>query len=105
MLIELRADVVPRTAENFRALCTGERGVSPLTGVKLHYKDTRFHRVKSLFMSQGGDISGGGGSGGESIYGKTFEDENFTLLVSFWEVVRIKDFWFLEKGGKQFLEN
>lgn len=86
-MIELRADVVPRTAENFRALCTGERGVSPLTGVKLHYKDTRFHRVKSLFMSQGGDISGGGGSGGESIYGKTFEDENFTLLVSFWEVV------------------
>ncbi|XP_039433481.1 peptidyl-prolyl cis-trans isomerase D isoform X1 [Culex pipiens pallens] len=80
LLIELRADVVPRTAENFRALCTGERGVSPLTGVKLHYKDTRFHRVKSLFMSQGGDISGGGGSGGESIYGKTFEDENFTLL-------------------------
>lgn len=80
LLIELRADVVPRTAENFRALCTGERGVSPLTGVKLHYKGTRFHRVKSLFMSQGGDISGGNGSGGESIYGKTFEDENFNLL-------------------------
>lgn len=80
LLIELRADVVPRTAENFRALCTGERGISSISGVKLHYKGSRFHRVKSLFMSQGGDIVSNDGSGGESIYGKTFEDENFSLL-------------------------
>lgn len=80
ILIELRADVVPKTAENFRALCTGEQGRSKSSQVLLHYKGSRFHRVKSLFMSQGGDIVNFTGSGGESIYGKTFEDENFTLL-------------------------
>nr|XP_040220793.2 peptidyl-prolyl cis-trans isomerase D [Anopheles coluzzii] len=80
IVIELRADVVPRTAENFRALCTGERGIAPDTGTRLHYKGSPFHRVKSLFMSQGGDIVHFNGTGGESIYGKTFEDENFTLL-------------------------
>uniref|UniRef100_A0A182PNB3 peptidylprolyl isomerase n=1 Tax=Anopheles epiroticus TaxID=199890 RepID=A0A182PNB3_9DIPT len=80
IVIELRADVVPRTAENFRALCTGERGHAPDTGTRLHYKGSPFHRVKSLFMSQGGDIVHFDGTDGESIYGKTFEDENFTLL-------------------------
>ncbi|XP_053697890.1 peptidyl-prolyl cis-trans isomerase D [Sabethes cyaneus] len=79
LLIELRADVVPRTAENFRALCTGEKGTSK-SGIRLHYKGSKFHKVKSLFMSQGGDIVNFDGSGGESIYGKTFEDENFSLL-------------------------
>ncbi|XP_053660571.1 peptidyl-prolyl cis-trans isomerase D [Anopheles marshallii] len=80
IVVELRADVVPKTAENFRALCTGEKGISPITGTRLHYKGTPFHRVKSLFMSQGGDIVNFNGTGCESIYGDTFEDENFTLL-------------------------
>ncbi|KFB35828.1 hypothetical protein ZHAS_00002757 [Anopheles sinensis] len=80
IVIELRADVVPKTAENFRALCTGERGIAPGTGTRLHYKGSKFHRVKSLFMSQGGDIVNFNGTNGESIYGETFEDENFTLL-------------------------
>uniref|UniRef100_A0A182N574 PPIase cyclophilin-type domain-containing protein n=1 Tax=Anopheles dirus TaxID=7168 RepID=A0A182N574_9DIPT len=80
IVIELRADVVPKTAENFRALCTGERGIAAATGTRLHYKGSQFHRVKSLFMSQGGDIVNRTGTGGESIYGGTFEDENFSLL-------------------------
>lgn len=80
LVIELRADVVPKTAENFRALCTGEKGFSDTTGTRLHYKGSPFHKVKSLFMSQGGDIVHFNGTGGESIYGKTFEDENFNLL-------------------------
>ncbi|XP_055595292.1 peptidyl-prolyl cis-trans isomerase D-like [Uranotaenia lowii] len=68
------------TAENFRALCTGERGHSTTTGARLHYRGSKFHKVKSLFMSQGGDIVNYNGSGGESIYGRFFEDENFSLL-------------------------
>lgn len=93
LVIELRADVVPKTAENFRALCTGEKGLSELTGTRLHYKGSRFHKVKSLFMSQGGDIVNFNGSGGESIYGKTFEDENFTLLVGRkgWNTVLVRE--------------
>lgn len=79
IVVELRADVVPKTAENFRALCTGEKGTSVTTGTRLHYKGIPFHKVKSLFMSQSGDIAHRNGSGGESIYGKTFDDENFTL--------------------------
>ncbi|XP_050089564.1 peptidyl-prolyl cis-trans isomerase D [Anopheles aquasalis] len=80
ILIELRADVVPRTAENFRALCTGEKGTAAASGTRLHYEGSKFHRVKSLFMSQGGDIVSFNGTSGESIYGDTFEDENFHLL-------------------------
>ncbi|XP_055639060.1 peptidyl-prolyl cis-trans isomerase D [Toxorhynchites rutilus septentrionalis] len=79
LLIELRADVVPKTAENFRALCTGEKGCSKNTGTRLHFKGSKFHKIKPLFMCQGGDIVSFDGNGGESIYGKTFEDENFTL--------------------------
>ena len=73
----LRSDVVPRTCENFRALCTGERGRSRITAVPLSYVGSRMHRLIPNFMLQGGDLAGT--SGGESIYGASFEDENFTL--------------------------
>ncbi|XP_024966466.1 peptidyl-prolyl cis-trans isomerase CYP40-like isoform X2 [Cynara cardunculus var. scolymus] len=79
MVVELFTDIVPKTAENFRALCTGEKGVGPITGVLLHYKGVRFHRLIKSFMIEGGDISAGDGTGGESIYGLKFEDENFEM--------------------------
>ncbi|KAG7399216.1 hypothetical protein PHYBOEH_009382 [Phytophthora boehmeriae] len=78
LVFELRADVVPKTAENFRQLCTGEAGVGK-AGKPLHYKGSAFHRIIPNFMCQGGDFTRGNGTGGESIYGEKFADEKFAL--------------------------
>jgi len=72
IIIELFKDEVPRTAENFRALCTGEKGVGKITGARLHYAGSPIHRVIKHFMIQGGDFSKRNGTGGESIYGGSF---------------------------------
>ncbi|KAK3124607.1 hypothetical protein QOZ80_7BG0589180 [Eleusine coracana subsp. coracana] len=79
IIFELFANVVPKTAENFRALCTGEKGLGASTKKPLYFKGTNFHRIIPGFVAQGGDFSKGDGRGGESIYGGKFPDENFKL--------------------------
>ncbi|KAI8344735.1 cyclophilin-like domain-containing protein [Chlamydoabsidia padenii] len=78
IVFELFADEVPKTAENFRALCTGEMGLGKISNMPLHYRGSIFHRVIKSFCAQGGDFTRRNGSGGESIYGATFPDESFT---------------------------
>jgi len=75
---ELFSDTVPRTAENFRALCTGEKGQGTL-GKDMHFKNCPFHRIIPNYVIHGGDIVKGNGSSGESIYGEKFDDESFDL--------------------------
>ena len=76
--LELYSKQLPITSENFRALCTGEKGKANKDEVSLHYKNNMFHRIIPNFMIQAGDITKGNGTGGVSIYGPDgFNDESF----------------------------
>jgi peptidylprolyl isomerase len=76
IVFELFADAAPKTAENFKALCVGDKGVGT-SGKPLAFKGSGFHRIIPNFMCQGGDFTNGNGTGGESIYGAKFADETF----------------------------
>ncbi len=76
LIFELFYDTVPRTCENFRAIAAADGPISS-TGAPLTYKGCAFHRIIPEFVAQGGDITNGDGTGGDSIYGRTFPDENF----------------------------
>ena len=78
VIFGLFGDIVPKTCENFRALCTGEKG-NGTQGKPLHYKGSKFYNIESCYGAFGGDIIHNNGSGGESIYGMKFADENFKL--------------------------
>eukprot|EP01036_Dinobryon_divergens_P024047 gene24047-32461_t len=79
IVMGLFGQTVPKTAENFRALCTGEGGIGKVYGKPLHFEGSGFHRIIPDFMIQGGDFTHGTGTGGESIYGGKFNDENFKI--------------------------
>jgi len=79
VIFELFADIVPKTAENFRCLCTGEKKGAGIRST-LHYKNTPVHRVVPGFAIEGGDIELGQGDGGESIYGDGYKDEGYSIL-------------------------
>lgn len=78
IIFELYNEAVPKTCENFRALCTGEKGQTP-SGIPLYYKNSIFHRCIKDFMIQGGDFTKRNGTGGESIYGGMFDDEDLSF--------------------------
>merc|ERR1712070_731796 len=75
----LFGEAVPKTVANFVGLCKGDTGKKASSGQDLHYKGSKFHRIIPNFMIQGGDFTRGDGTGGESIYGAKFADENFKL--------------------------
>merc|ERR1719240_2005185 len=81
MIFKLYNDSCPKTVENFRCLCTGERGTGLTTKRPLHYQGAKFHRIIAGFMAQGGDFELGDGRGGESIYGGKFSDEQPGLAL------------------------
>lgn len=82
LVIQLFNNIVPKTCENFRLLCTGENGRSSTTSYNLHYKNQIFHRIVPDGWIQGGDIMGGKGNGGESAFGGLFEDESYAVTHS-----------------------
>ena len=77
VVLELFADIVPKTEEEFCALCTGEKGIGSTPGKPLHFKGCPFHRIIKKFMIQDRDFSNQNGTSEQNIYGEKFEDENF----------------------------
>ncbi|CAF1120733.1 unnamed protein product [Adineta steineri] len=102
LVFELFNDQVPETCENFRALCTGEKGQSTTSGTVLHYKDSIIHRIVPNGWIQGGDIRGGRGNGGESIYGETFHDEAFVIQHNQRGILGMANKGYRHSNGSQF---